>query len=58
MLPEAQLHDAQALATINSVLDLEHQRRVAPELTTEVLHSLTTHPPQKSTKPAKRPPTS
>ncbi len=34
------LQEAQEVAVVNSVLDLEHQRQIAPELTKEIMQSL------------------
>lgn len=36
LIKEQQLRDAQELSTINTALELLHQRRVAPELTSEI----------------------
>ena len=40
MISQDVLQEAQEVAVVNSVLDLEHQRQIAPELTKEIMQSL------------------
>ncbi|MFH1756079.1 MAG: DNA-binding protein [Candidatus Latescibacterota bacterium] len=40
IIKEEDLREAQHLSVINSVLEVEHQRRVAPELTKEIMDNL------------------
>lgn len=45
IIRENVLREAQEVAVINSVLELEHQRRVDPKLTEEVMHLLSSNGP-------------
>ena len=40
IIKEEDLREAQDLTVINSVLELERQRRLSPELTKEIMESL------------------
>lgn len=54
MIKEDALREAQEAATINSVLELEYQRRLDPALTEEIQRSLATPPSLSRAKPAVR----
>lgn len=43
LIPEEVLLDAQVLSLVNNVLELNHQRLIAPELTRKVLEHIGTH---------------